>query len=89
MLRFILQGMIDGNCDLDLFLDPFFMHFPSPVEMRPWYPGSGDPQKNILNLISVLTRLDSSEPCRDQFRSRIEDHPGSSIARLSNLFILK
>ena len=45
ILRFILQGMIDGHFDLDLFLDPFFMHLPSPVEMRPWYPwypGLGD-----------------------------------------------
>ena len=34
-LRFILQEMIDGHCDMDLFLDPFFMQIPSPVEMRP------------------------------------------------------
>ena len=46
MLRFILQGMMDGHCDLDLFLDPFVIHFPSPVEMRPWYTGLGDPQEH-------------------------------------------
>ena len=51
VLSFILQGMIDGHCDLELFLDRFFMHFPSPVEMSPWYLGLGDPQKNIPNLI--------------------------------------
>ena len=83
VLSFILQGIIEGHCDLDLFLDRFFMHLPSPIEMRPWYPGLRDPQKNIPNLISALTRLDSSEPWRIQFRSRIEDHPRSSIARLS------
>ena len=60
-LRFILQGMIDGHCDLDLFLYPFFMHLPSLVEMCPWYPGLGDSQKNIANLISALTRLDPAE----------------------------
>ena len=45
VLRFILRGMIHGHCDLDLFLDSFFMHLPSPVEMRPWYPGLGDSPK--------------------------------------------
>ena len=64
MLRFILQGMIDGHCDLDLLLDPFFMHLPSSVKMRPWYPGLGDPQKNTPNLISALARLDPAEPLR-------------------------
>ena len=81
--RFIFQGMIDGHCDLDLFLDPFFMHLKSPVEMRPWYPGLGDSPKNIPNLISALARLNTAEPWRNKFRSRIKDHPGSSIARLS------
>ena len=83
LLRFILQGMIDVHCDLELLLDPFFMHLPSPVETRPWYQGLGDTQKNVINLISALARLDSAEPWRNQFRSRIENHPGSSIARLS------
>ena len=27
--------------------DPFFMHLPSPVEMRPCYPGLGDFQKTF------------------------------------------
>ena len=45
VLHFILQGMIDGHYYLDLFLDPVFMHLPSPVEMRPWYPGLNDSQK--------------------------------------------
>ena len=89
MLRFILQGMIDGKCDLDLFPDTFFMHLPSPVEMRPWYPGLGEYQKNIPNLISALKRMDSAEPWRNQFRSRIEDLPGSSIARLFGKFFPK
>ena len=89
MLRFILQGMIDGHCDLDLLLDPFFMHFPSLTEMRPWFPGYGDPQKNIPNLVTALARLDKAEPWRNQFRSRIADHPGSSIARISGKYFPK
>ena len=89
VLRFILQGMIDGHCDLDLFLDLFFMHFSFSVEMRPWYPVLGDLQKNTPNLISALTRLDSSEPWRNQFQSHIKDHPGSSIAHLTGKFFPK
>lgn len=89
VLRFILQGMIDGHCDLDLLLDPFFMHFPSLTEMRPWFPGYGDPQKNIPNLVTALARLDKAEPWRNQFRSRIADHPGSSIARISGKYFPK
>ena len=56
-MRFILQGMIDEDCYINLILDLIFMHLPSPVELRPWYPGFGDPQNSILNLISALTRL--------------------------------
>ena len=75
--------MMDGHCDLDLLLNPFFMPLPSPVEMRPCYPGLVDSQKNVFNLISALARLDTAESWRNQFRFRKEDHPGSSIARLS------
>ena len=57
VMRFILQGMIDEDCYINLILDLIFMHLPSPVELRPWYPGFGDPQNSILNLISALTRL--------------------------------
>ena len=82
MLRYILQGMIHGHCDLDVLLDPFFMHLPSQLEIRPLYPGLGDPRKNIPSRIIALARLGSAKRWRNQFQSRIEDRSGSSIARL-------
>ena len=84
ILRFILNGMIAGHCDLDILLDPFFLHFPSHMEVSPWYPGLRE--KSILNLISALPLLDAAEPWRTQYRSSIADHPGSSIARLQGKF---
>ena len=65
VLHFILQRMIDGHWDLDLCLDLFFMHLPSPAEMRPWYPGLVDSPKTIPNLVSALTRLETAEPWRN------------------------
>uniref|UniRef100_A0AAV1U2A4 Uncharacterized protein n=1 Tax=Peronospora matthiolae TaxID=2874970 RepID=A0AAV1U2A4_9STRA len=29
-LKMILSGMIAGHCDLDILLDPFFLHYPRP-----------------------------------------------------------
>ena len=65
------------------------MHLPSPVATRPWYPGLGDLQNIIINLISALDRLNIAEPWPIHFRSRIEDYPGSSIDRLSGQFFSK
>ena len=39
VFRYILQGMIGGDCNLNLFLDFIFMHLPSLAELRPYYPG--------------------------------------------------
>ena len=89
ILRVILQGMIEGHCDLDILLDPYFLHFPVYAEVRPWYPGLDCKQKNIPNLITALSLLDSAEPWRNQYRSSIADHPGSSLARLSSKFFPK
>ena len=36
VLKMILRGMISGHCDLDILLDPFFLHYPRPHEERVW-----------------------------------------------------
>ena len=49
-LETILSGMVAGHCDLDILLDPFFIHYPRPHEERVWYPGfgnSGDPADHL------------------------------------------
>uniref|UniRef100_A0AAV1TA75 Uncharacterized protein n=1 Tax=Peronospora matthiolae TaxID=2874970 RepID=A0AAV1TA75_9STRA len=28
VLRIVLEGLVGGQCDLDILLDPFFLHFP-------------------------------------------------------------
>ena len=78
--------MIDGHCDLDILLDPFFMHFPGYLEVPPWFPDLGSPKKNLPNLAIALDMLDTDKPWRNQYQSSIAAHPGSSIARLTGKF---
>ena len=89
VLQFLLQGMIDGHCDLDILLDPFFLHFPRVIERRIWYPGYGRRGGNIPNLATALSMLDSAEPWRNQYRDSVDRHPGSSIPRLRGKFVAK
>ena len=89
ILKFILQGMIEGHCDLDIFLDPFFMHFPRSNEQRMWYPGLGNKRPNLPNLATALYQTDAAEPWRNQYRAAIAQHPGSSHPRLTGKFIVK
>ena len=87
VLRTILQGMIAGHCDLDILLDPIFLHFPRPKEAKTWYPGSSAGRADIPNLVTALSVDDEAGPWRNQFRSSISDHPGSSIPRLAGKYV--
>jgi hypothetical protein len=61
-----LQGMIAGHCDLDILLDPFFLHFPAFREVSPWYPpGTQTDGHSQLDLCS------SSAGCRRAVASPI------------------
>ena len=86
VLRFILQGMIDGYCDLDILLDPLFSHFPASSEKILWYPGLECKTTKIPNLMTALSLADSVEPWRNLYRSAIAKHPGSLITRISGKF---
>jgi hypothetical protein len=88
VLRFILRGMIDGHCDIDILLDPVFLHLPRVAEKQFWYPGLGTRKTNIPNLASALLLTDSAEPWRNQYRAAIADHPGMSIPRLAGKFVV-
>ena len=89
VLRFILQGMISGQCDLDILLDPYFLHFPRTTDKKMWYPGLGSKSRSIPNLATALSMLDFAEPWRNQYRPAIVNHPGSSIPRLIGKFVAK
>ena len=84
-LQFVLRGLIAGHCDLDILLDPFFLHYPRSHESGRWYPGLGTTQ-DPADLVTALQLVDEADPWRNQFRSAIADHPGSSIDRLVGKF---
>ncbi|OWY98081.1 hypothetical protein PHMEG_00031246 [Phytophthora megakarya] len=41
LLPYVLRCIEAGVCDLDIFLDPYFLHFPRREETSVWYPGLG------------------------------------------------
>ena len=84
-LQFVLRGLIAGHCDLDILLDPFLLHYPRSHESGRWYPGLGTTQ-DPADLVTALQLVDEADPWRNQFRSAIADHPGSSIDRLVGKF---
>ena len=77
--------MIEGHCDLDIFLDPFFLHCPRMHEERVLYPGLGR-NTDPADLLEALEIADREDPWRIQFRNAPGDHPGSQIPRLQNKF---
>jgi hypothetical protein len=85
LLKHILAGIVAGECDLDFFLDPFFLHFPRLTEQSFWYPGLGM-NRAPANLDAALTAVDLADPWRNQFRKNLADHPGNGVVRLDNKF---
>jgi hypothetical protein len=81
-----------GLADLDLLLDPVFLHFPpSRSDRGRWYPG-----REHTTLAEALEDVDRREPWRRFFRSMPDaaghcsmtsDHPAYSLDRLSGKFI--
>ncbi|GMF30046.1 unnamed protein product [Phytophthora fragariaefolia] len=86
-LRYMLRGIIAGHCDLDIFLDSFFLHFPHAGAKRTWYPGLGH-SPAPRDLLMALRAIDIAEPWRNQFRGCIQNHPAAQVARLADKFAL-
>ncbi|ETP27644.1 hypothetical protein F442_23080 [Phytophthora nicotianae P10297] len=85
-LQQVLIGLLRGYCDLDLLLDPFFLHFPRPGEAGAWYPGieyDADP----ADLLEALTITDAADRWRNHYRDVPEEHPALEIARLRGKFL--
>ena len=85
-LNHILKGIIAGHCDLDILLDPLFLHYPRPHEDRIWYPGLGQ-STDPNSLIDALEIADRNEPWRNQFRNSPDPHPAMAISRLHGKFL--
>ncbi|POM57498.1 Hypothetical protein PHPALM_37981 [Phytophthora palmivora] len=96
MLLTLIQAMIEGWCDLDLLLDPFFLHFPKRTDEVAWYPGIearranlADPQLNRrepTDLLEALAEADAADPWRNHYRDRTADHPALHLPRLDLTF---
>ncbi|POM72411.1 Hypothetical protein PHPALM_10873 [Phytophthora palmivora] len=96
MLLTLIQAMIEGWCDLDLLLDPFFLHFPKRTDEVAWYPGIearranlADPQLNRrepADLLEALAEADTADPWRNHYRDHTADHPASHLPRLDRKF---
>ncbi|POM65658.1 Hypothetical protein PHPALM_18595 [Phytophthora palmivora] len=96
MLLTLIQAMIEGWCDLDLLLDPFFFHFPKRTDEVAWYPGIetrranlADPQLNRrepIDLLEALAEADTADPWRNHYRDHTADHPARHLPRLDRKF---
>ena len=84
-LKTMLRGMVEGHCDLDILLDPFFLQYLRMHEDRVWYPGLGH-NADPADLLEALEIANCESPWRNQFRNDPGDHPGSQIPRLHNKF---
>ncbi|KAE9264287.1 hypothetical protein PR003_g32855 [Phytophthora rubi] len=77
-LEIFILAMREGWCDLDLLLDPFFLHFPKRSETVMWYPGLASRQANLqgpnlhraepTDLLEALDEANSEDPWRNHFR---------------------
>ena len=54
-MQMILQGMINGLCDLEILMDPVFLHLPRPNEYNGVFPS-----RNLLE--SLLTDIRLGNP---------------------------
>ncbi|KAE9323574.1 hypothetical protein PF008_g17316 [Phytophthora fragariae] len=95
-LEMFILAMREGWCDLDLLLDPFFLHFPKRSATVKWYPGLVSRQANLqdpnlhraepTDLLEALDEANSADPWRNHFRDTPDQHPARSIARLESKF---
>ncbi|OWZ11694.1 hypothetical protein PHMEG_00015250 [Phytophthora megakarya] len=96
ILFLFIIAMREGWCDLDLLIDPFFMHFPQRATDVLWYTGIearrdnlADPQLNhreFANLIVVFDESNEADPWRTHYRLNHADHPARRIAHLAGTF---
>ena len=60
VLRIVLQELVECQCDHEILLDPFFLHFSGRLEKCLLHPGFDCRQSNILYLDSALCLTDLS-----------------------------
>ncbi|KAE9266189.1 hypothetical protein PF001_g30581, partial [Phytophthora fragariae] len=92
LLRDMLPMFREQWADVDLLLDPFFLHLPTIQDEITWYPGiisraanAGNPaqhQGEPNDLLEALVEADTHDHWRNHYRDRPQDHPARRIGRL-------
>ncbi|OWZ01041.1 LOW QUALITY PROTEIN: hypothetical protein PHMEG_00027647 [Phytophthora megakarya] len=85
-----------GETDIDLLLNPYFLHLPTKQDRVRWYHGSvsraanlAQPSANLpdpADLIMALFECDQAGPWRNYYRDPGSVHPSRNIPRLVNKF---
>ncbi|KAF4149085.1 hypothetical protein GN958_ATG01713, partial [Phytophthora infestans] len=96
VLVILVLAIQDGWCDVDILLDPSFLHLSRRGDKVAWFPGSVSRQANLedpnlhrpepASLLEALREIDEAEPRRIQFRGDLSQHPGRQIQRLVSKF---
>ncbi|GMF21627.1 unnamed protein product [Phytophthora fragariaefolia] len=94
ILELLIIAMREGWCDLDILLDPFFLHFPKRVETVTWYPGVDSRQANLsdpnlhppepTDLFEGLDECNAEDPWRNHYYAAVP--PARQIARIPAKF---
>ncbi|KAE9201565.1 hypothetical protein PF004_g18682 [Phytophthora fragariae] len=95
-LELLILAMREGWSNLDLLLDPFFLHFPKRSETVTWFPGLTARQANLADpdlhrrepadLLAALDEDNSVDPWRNHYRDLPQQHPANSLPRLTDKF---
>ncbi|KAG2856538.1 hypothetical protein PC110_g3792 [Phytophthora cactorum] len=85
-LQLVFEGMRRGLCDLDILLDPFFLHFPRSGEAGVWYPGLEAGTKPA-DLLGALEIFDNADRWHNHYRGEPTMHPVLRTARLTGTFM--
>ena len=86
VLQVVLQGIVQGHCDLDILMDPYLWHMVPTRGLTPWYPGAG-PVSSTSSLIDCLRQDDAASPWRVKHRDRVTQHPAYAVQRLRGKFV--
>ncbi|KAG2762721.1 hypothetical protein JG687_00019346 [Phytophthora cactorum] len=79
----------DDWCDLDLLLDPFFLHLPKRHDKVIWFPGVVSRRTNLADLtlhrsepatlLEALNECNTTDPWCNHFRDAPGQHPAHQI----------
>ncbi|GMF57105.1 unnamed protein product [Phytophthora fragariaefolia] len=79
LTRDVTPALRHHQCNLDILLDPFFLHFPKSRVTKHWFPKLDGGARSLAEALAIL---DLEVPWRLQFRQNPQDHPAMRIARL-------